>query len=200
MSAGLSAGELPQTGGERPHATLTLDIAPHLPGSDGTPVGHTANGGVLIGSTLERILCDASITRVVTRGPSEVLDIGRKTRIVPPAIRRALAIRDGGCVGHNCDRPPAWTDAHHVIHWTRGGPTALDWLALLCRQHHIVVHDDGWVCVRDGTGWIALPPEIAADWQRGPAAIPSRMASLPIHARPASDLWLFQREVACPDR
>ncbi|MDQ1724766.1 MAG: hypothetical protein QOG52_1794 [Frankiaceae bacterium] len=127
-------------------------------GASGIPVGHTPYGGVLAGETVRRILCDASVHRIVTIGPSDVLDVGRSTRIVPPAIRRALAIRDGGCVADDCDRPAAWTDAHHVIHWSEGGPTALTNLVLLCRVHHILVHEHGWIVERSGAGFTIRPP------------------------------------------
>ena len=160
IRAGLDAGTLPVTGGQRPHMTLTIDFARFL--DRRIPTARTATGTILAGETVRRILCDAQITRVVTLGPSEVLDVGTATRIWPPAIRRALHHRDGGCVGFACDRPPAWTDAHHVVHWTDGGPTSLDNGALLCRVHHERVHHDGWVMIRHGAGWIALPPDLAA--------------------------------------
>ena len=81
------------------------------------------------------------MTRVLTDGPSQPLDVGRRTRTIPPAIRRALVVRDGGCRAGGCDRPPAWTDAHHLRHWADGGPTTLDNLVLLCRRHHRLVHE-----------------------------------------------------------
>jgi HNH endonuclease len=79
---------------------------------------------------------------------------------VSPAQRRALTHRDGGCVFPGCDRPEAWCDAHHLVHWTRGGPTDLDNLALLCRRHHVTVHEGGWRIARDAaTGrWNANAP------------------------------------------
>ena len=68
--------------------------------------------------------------------PSELLDLGRTTRVVSAAQRRSLAVRDGGCVFPGCDRPVAWCDAHHLRHWLHGGPTDLANLVLLCRAHH----------------------------------------------------------------
>ena len=86
-------------------------------------------------------------------GPSEVLDLGRRTRVVTPAQRRALAVRDGGCVFPGCDRPPPWTDAHHLVHWLDNGPSNLDNLVLLCRRHHVLCHEGRWQLQRgpDGT-------------------------------------------------
>jgi Domain of unknown function (DUF222) len=92
--------------------------------------------------TLVRMACDAAITRVLTKGDSTILDLGRSTPIVSPAQRKALAIRDGGCVEPGCTAPPEWCDAHHKWHWIQGGPTALWNLELRCRRHHIKAHDD----------------------------------------------------------
>ena len=91
-------------------------------------------------ATLRRITCDCSISRVITDGPSRVLDVGRATRSIPPAIRRALVARDRHCRAPGCDRPPAWCDGHHIRHWEDGGPTSLDNLVLLCRRHHREMH------------------------------------------------------------
>jgi hypothetical protein len=78
--------------------------------------------------------------------PSRPLDVGRTTRVISPAQRTALAVRDGGCVFPGCQRPLAWCDAHHLWHWIDGGPTDLPNLALLCRAHHRAVHEGGWRC------------------------------------------------------
>ena len=100
-------------------------------------------GAALPRATLRRITCDARIARVITDGPSEVLDVGRATRTIPTAIWRALVARDGGCTYEGCDRPPGWTDAHHITHWIDGGATSLANLRLLCRRHHRMVHEGG---------------------------------------------------------
>ena len=76
--------------------------------------------------------------------PTQPLEVGRTTRVIQPAQRSALAVRDGGCVFPDCQRPLAWCDAHHVRHWLHGGPTDLANLALLCRTHHRAVHEGGW--------------------------------------------------------
>jgi HNH endonuclease len=90
---------------------------------------------------------------------TQLLDLGRATRVIPPALRRALAVRDGGCVAAGCDRPAPWADAHHLIPWFRGGPTDLDNLVLLCRSHHRAVHEGGWRAQRDpATGQVTLSP------------------------------------------
>ncbi len=102
-----------------------------------------AHVGALSAETLRRLSCDAGISRVITQGCSEPLDVGRATRTISPALRRALVVRDGGCSFPGCDRPPGWCDAHHRVHWADGGETRLDNLVLLCRRHHRAVHEGG---------------------------------------------------------
>jgi hypothetical protein len=87
------------------------------------------------------------------------LDVGRATRVVAPAQRSALTVRDGGCRFPGCDRPVAWCEAHHLRHWLHGGPTDLDNLVLLCRGHHHAVHEGGWRLDRHPNGeFTAIPP------------------------------------------
>ena len=91
--------------------------------------------------TSRRLACDASVVVMQEHGDGSVLDVGRKTRSIPPAIRRALNARDGrcrfpGCTARHCD-------AHHITHWADGGRTSLDNLVLLCRRHHRMVHEGG---------------------------------------------------------
>jgi hypothetical protein len=87
---------------------------------------------------------------VLTKGASESLDVGRKTRVVPAGMRRALVVRDGGCLLPGCGRPQAWCDAHHIEHWADGGARALENLVLLCRPHHRAVHEDFRAEMTDG--------------------------------------------------
>ena len=94
-----------------------------------------------VSPTLVRTLaCDAAIGRIVMRGDSEVLDVGRRTRLITPALRRSLAARDRTCVEPGCDIPAHWCDAHHIIPWQAHGPTSLDNLELRCRRHHLATH------------------------------------------------------------
>ena len=102
--------------------------------------------------TSRRLSCDASVVRLteatggtVLDGPmrdGSVGDVGRKTRTVPPALRRALEARDRGCRFRGCGL--RFTDAHHVRHWADGGETKLENLVLLCRFHHRLVHEEGY--------------------------------------------------------
>jgi hypothetical protein len=86
------------------------------------------------------------------------LEVGRATRVVAPAQRAALAVRDGGCVFPGCDRPLAWCDAHHLHHWVDGGPTDLANLAMVCRAHHRSVHEEGWRLIRGPDGRFTVGP------------------------------------------
>jgi Domain of unknown function (DUF222)/HNH endonuclease len=92
--------------------------------------------------TAARIACDASIVTLVERDGVPV-SVGRKRRTVPPSLRRALQARDRGCRFPGCTHR-RFTDAHHVVHWTKGGETGLDNLALLCRAHHRLVHEGAY--------------------------------------------------------
>lgn len=108
---------------------------------------------------VSRLLCDCSVSRVVTGPDGRPLDVGRTRRTVPPSLRRALVVRDDGCRFPGCGRPPGWCDAHHVIHWTDGGRTAADNLVLLCDHHHAVVHRRDWRVKFDDHELLVLRPD-----------------------------------------
>jgi Domain of unknown function (DUF222)/HNH endonuclease len=95
---------------------------------------------------------------VLGGAPSQPLDVGRASRVISPAQRSALAVRDGGCVFPDCARPLAWCEGHHLVHWLDGGPTDLANLALLCRAHHRAVHEGGWQLTRGPDGRFAATP------------------------------------------
>jgi len=101
------------------------------------------NGQRLAPDTVRRIACDASLLRITDDGAGNPLDIGRKTRAVPPAMQRALRSRDHGCRFPACTRD-RFVDAHHIRHWADGGETSLDNLVQLCREHHRLVHEGGF--------------------------------------------------------
>lgn len=134
----LDSVDRPVIAGERPHVTVTVDLET-LERRAGRRC-ELDEAGVITPEAARRLACDASVARVVTAGRSEPLDVGRRTPVVSPALRRALVIRDGGCRFPGCERPQAWCDAHHVRHWADGGVTGLSNLVLLCRPHHRAVH------------------------------------------------------------
>lgn len=163
----------PAVAGERPHLTLTVsaEALAGSVGNGGGASGPEVEGRGEIGSrgelgsgragrdlpagaeldhvgpvslrTARRLSCDASVMRVVMAGGSAPLDVGRRTPVVPSSIRRAVVCRDRHCRFPGCDRPHAWCDAHHVVHWAKGGRTGLSNLVLLCRRHHRLVHTGG---------------------------------------------------------
>lgn len=139
----LQSGGLPSVAGERPHLTLTASEAT-LRGERGCPPGDLRWAGPIVADTVRRIACDSTVTRVALDGSAQPLSVGRATRVIPAAMRRALAVRDGGCRFPGCDRPPEWTDGHHIEHWADGGATSLANLLLLCRHHHRAVHEGHW--------------------------------------------------------
>jgi hypothetical protein len=136
----LDDSDRPSVAGERPHLTVTVP-AEALHGNVGT--GKLDHVGPVGSDVARRLACDASVMRVVLSGRSEPLDVGRRTPVVSAAVRRAVIVRDRHCRFPGCDRPQAWCDAHHVVHWTDGGPTSLANLLLLCRRHHGMVHRSG---------------------------------------------------------
>jgi hypothetical protein len=137
----LDLADRPAVAGEKPHVTVTVDTEAVRDGA-GEP-SELDHVGPIDPAVARRVVCDASIRRVVLAGPSEPLDVGRRTPVVPPAMRRAVIVRDRHCRFPGCDRPHTWCDAHHVVHWADGGPTALPNLVLLCRRHHGMVHARG---------------------------------------------------------
>ncbi|GAA3393493.1 HNH endonuclease signature motif containing protein [Cryptosporangium minutisporangium] len=112
--------------------------------------GLTEYGGFLSSEAVRRLACDAGINRVVLDPHDIPINAGHRNRLPSPGLRRILAARDGGCRFHGCDRPPAWTQAHHVVHWADGGPTNLDNLILVCGYHHHLVHDHHWSLTFNG--------------------------------------------------
>ncbi|OFE15345.1 hypothetical protein BA895_06355 [Humibacillus sp. DSM 29435] len=114
--------------------------------------GSCLSGDVLSAAIVRRLACDATIIPVVLGSDSQPLDVGREERLVTRAMRTALWLRDGGCSFPGCSTPAQWTDAHHVRHWIDGGTTCLGNLALLCRRHHIYVHDKHLTATITDTG------------------------------------------------
>ena len=109
------------------------------------------SGQRLATDTVRRIACDSSLLRITENQTGNPLDIGRKTRVVSPALRRALQARDGGCRFPGCTHR-RHIDAHHIEHWANGGETSIDNLLLLCRRHHHLMHEGGFELERRAGG------------------------------------------------
>jgi hypothetical protein len=139
----------PGAPGERYQVVVHVDAAvltdPPSPGQTVLEEGNHVPAG-----TSRRLACDASRV-VMAHGPSgEVVEVGARTRTIPPALRRALLHRDPGCRFPGCSVRVG--EGHHVRHWADGGPTTLSNLALLCRRHHRTVHEEGYTITRGSDG------------------------------------------------
>jgi 5-methylcytosine-specific restriction endonuclease McrA len=147
--AALAHGLDPGAPGERYQVVVHVD-APVLadPAQPGQSV--LEDGTHVSAETSRRLTCDAS--RLVMRhdDAGRVVEIGARTRTIPPALRRALQHRDGGCRFPGCGVRVA--QGHHLHHWAQGGPTTLSNLALLCRRHHRAVHEEGYQVAREANG------------------------------------------------
>jgi Domain of unknown function (DUF222) len=116
-----------------------------------TGTGRLLDGTEVSAGDLRRMLCDADVIPVVLGGRSEILDLGRTRRLASPALRHALALRDGHCAFPGCTVPIHRCELHHIAPWQRGGLTCLDNLVALCARHHQLcepappeVDDDGY--------------------------------------------------------
>ncbi|MFB6723003.1 DUF222 domain-containing protein [Kribbella sp. NPDC056345] len=132
-------------------------------------VGELVFGDNLSAGAVRLLACDAAVLPIVLGGDSQPLDVGTEQRFVNRYIRRALNKRDKGCVV--CQAPPWMCHAHHVIHWTEGGPTSLHNLALLCAAHHRAVHNGQWAITITTTGVQVTRPSWA-----DPPRVPDRAA------------------------
>ncbi|MEU4244616.1 DUF222 domain-containing protein [Actinoplanes sp. NPDC026619] len=191
----LRGGELPTSGGDAAQVVVTIPIdalrtmpleaaasagsasfAGKAPGRSRGPARGSSGGvnGSLdndapISATEARLMaCDAQIIPSVLGTDGQVLDIGRARRLFVGPIRRALNLRDRGCVFPSCDRPVSWSEGHHIKSWADGGPTALSNACLLCRYHHRVIHSTDWEVRIAEDGHPEFIPPATVDPQRRP--------------------------------
>jgi hypothetical protein len=124
--------------------------------------------------TVERLACSGGVMITVFDEDGQPLDVGREQRLFTRRQRVALAARDGGCRWPGCERPPSWTEAHHVKHWARdGGRTDVADGILLCKHHHLLMHNNHWEIERKGGEyWLTPPPDV--DPLQRPRLMPSR--------------------------
>jgi len=163
----MDEGRLPRRNGVRPHVNVTTTLE-GLKGEVGVPPADLELSLPISTRTLERIACDATISRVLL-ADSMVIDVGRATRVNSAPRRRALRVRDRGCRFPGCDRAASWSTPHHIIAWTRGGPNNLANEVLLCHYHHRLVHEGGWQVIKAGREFRFLPPErVVMRRARGP--------------------------------
>jgi len=186
------------SGGERHQIVVHVDVETLRERTAGR--SEFEHGPSMPAETARRLACDCSVVTIVEDQQGQPLDVGRKTRSIPPALRRALHSRDRGCVFPGCTHQ-RYVDGHHVQHWAEGGATRLTNLVSLCRFHHRQVHeggvtiqrlDDGaWrFCKPDGESLLAAAPgqtRPLGDWVRLVAVHAKQ--SLHIDAHTARTRW-----------
>lgn len=128
--------------------------------------------------TVERIACTNGTIDITFDATGQALDVGREQRSFPEKQRIALAVRDGGCMFGDCDRTPDWCEAHHILQWKRdSGGTSVRNGILLCRYHHLLLHNNGWEISVDDDGYWLIPPA-SVDPTRTPRPMRSKSAAL----------------------
>jgi hypothetical protein len=150
----LAGGPAGRRGGDRHQVVVHVD-AVSLRAAEGEP--ELADGTPLAPATARRLACDAAIVPLLERA-GRPLSVGRKTRSIPPALRRALESRDCGCRFPGCTNTCS-VDAHHIEHWADGGATSLDNLVQLCRHHHRLLHEGGYSVTKAGAGFAFRRPD-----------------------------------------
>ena len=147
----LAGNPVTGTGGERFQVMVHLDQ--EALGPDSAWAATLEDGTRVSAETLRRVACDCGL--VAIGGDGEALNIGRRARSIPPAIRRALMLRDRGCAFPGCTHT-AFLHGHHIQHWLHGGETSMDNLVMLCTFHHHLVHEGGWTVASESDGVLAF--------------------------------------------
>ncbi|MEZ5189995.1 MAG: DUF222 domain-containing protein [Schumannella sp.] len=127
--------------------------------------------------TVRRTICSAGAVPIMFDRNGQGVDLGRTVRLHTARQRLIIAARDGGCIFPGCDRPPSWCEVHHPETWHRGGGTSIENGVLLCRHHHLLIHNDGWEVIhRDGEYQVVPPASV--DPARKPLPAPSKSPTL----------------------
>ena len=153
--------ELASGGGSQAQiqVTTSLETLRGLPGAAAADL--ELSSLPISAKTVERLACDASITRIVLGSESMVIDVGRAKRTVTGPARKALNVRDKHCTWPGCERPASWCSGHHLQHWAHGGSNEPPNLTLLCGRHHWMVHEGNWQIVRGDDGrMLTIPPTV----------------------------------------
>jgi len=196
------------TRAQRYQVVLHVD-ATTLSANDEPGRSELEDGTRVSAETSRRLSCDASIVRVEHGSDGAILDVGRKTRTISPALRRALEVRDRGCRFPGCHL--RFTDAHHMTHWANGGETSLQNCLLLCHHHHRLVHEGGWrVAWWGSAGPVFFDPRGGThfDGRRRPPELPEQPVASLVRANErhgsAPDAWTasarWKREADIPDQ
>jgi hypothetical protein len=124
-------------------------------------------------ATAEKHICASGTVTIAIDDDGDVLTLGRETRLYSRRQRIALAVRDGGCRFPECTRPPSWAEAHHITPWREGGRTDVHDGVLLCRHHHLLLHNNGWKFTRVNNQLAVVPPQ-SLDPSQTPIPAPSK--------------------------
>ncbi|PXA67394.1 HNH endonuclease signature motif containing protein [Cryobacterium arcticum] len=178
LRAGTTINPNEMLGGRRPAVQILTTVTPATPDRPVTAadilinppglagqVGHGSiegNTAPVSAETIERLICDSGTVDIRFDDHNRPLDVGHEQRLFTRAQRRALAARDGGCTWPGCDRPPSFTEAHHIDHWQRDhGRTDINHGILLCRTHHLLLHNQRWqIFENHGRYWLRPPATI----------------------------------------
>src|SRR5881296_805993 len=156
------------SGGRTANIQVTATIET-LKGLAGAAAGEMEFSLPISSTSVQRMACDCSVTRVLLSQESMTIDVGRSKRVISNSLRKVLKIRDGHCRWPDCERPASWCDGHHLVHWIHGGETNLGNLVLLCRRHHRMVHEGGWQLIKtEDHQIVTIAPTITFGFPRGP--------------------------------
>lgn len=163
---------LPPHGGSGALITVNIDLD--------ALTGAVARAGTIVGTDIKMSAaavrheaCRVGVLPMVFNGEPLPLDLGREQRLFNRAQRRALAHRDQGCAFPGCDRPPTWTEVHHITPWARGGHTSIKHGVLLCARHHHLIDEIGYQVRVGPHGYVEFRHPARQEWQiherfRGP--------------------------------
>ncbi|TFD30019.1 DUF222 domain-containing protein [Cryobacterium cryoconiti] len=188
------AGEADQGrvfGGRRPAVRVIVTEKALKPGQPGTPetaaateTREAAAHGQIEGNpvpisqeTIDRLLCDTGNRGIQFNESGDIINVGRDERLFTEAQRAAMGVRDGGCRWVDCDRSPAWSEAHHINEWLKdNGYTDLADGVLLCHPHHLLLHNQHWSIIRTGNDYWLRPP-VDVDPEQTLISLPSKRAA-----------------------
>jgi hypothetical protein len=178
----------PGAGNQRRTVRPPVEVVVHISATD--LQGVTELGDGISAEGCRRLLCDCGVVPMLEDERGQTIDVGRKRRTLPAALRRALESRDRGCRFPGCSNR-RFVDGHHIVHWVDGGETSLANTVLLCRRHHRYIHECGFrlevtgdgLVFRDPKGAVIRPqaqrPDVTTDitdlvdgWLDGPLAVP----------------------------
>jgi hypothetical protein len=155
----LATGSAPVLRSVKPHVAVRIDLDDLVDTSTGAGAATTGFDATISAARARWLACDGRISRVVFGPDCVPLDVGREARLISGQLRRAVELRDGGCVFAGCDAPTHWSDVHHLVHWIDGGETSLENSALLCERHHTKVHHGFRVERRPSGRWRTWRPD-----------------------------------------